>query len=620
MYQIIFEPHEVYEFAAEELARYYAKITGEFLPRYTQKQTDAIPIYLGSPGYMESQGYDVPLSQLRYDGYVLTVTPTAIFITGKEKRSILYGVYRLLETAGCKWMFPGPEGEQIPHIPNLKFAPCEIIDNPDFEVRASCDDTHRDEIVDSYWEETLEKFDWACKNRLNSYYGGVSISGDVFAKPLYMREITKRDFMLEAGGHAMIHYVDKSLFDQNPELFRMKDGVRRADGNFCSMNPQAVQMVVDGIGNLLEKVPSVKRFHIWFDDTFEGSWCDCEKCKDLTPAMQCFNVVRAVANAFPQLAVDFLLYHDSEDTSSITETLPPNVSAEYAPRERCYAHSIADTTCHRNKEYYQRLLNAHKIFPSIYPFEYYGDMILFNKMGVNLQHTIAKDFSDYKNLGVNAIKILMFNRYSWFAYKLNMVTFARCAWNLSADVMKIREELCRTYYGNCAEDMMKFYRLQEEFTNAMFEFCGYTQVFDIRNITPLNQEFGEKHLQDMKRAKQTLAQMEQVLENAVTKAESIPIKGFLNQERICLQFTAKEAEITRRFMEARHALAFGELSKDEFNTILKELMANRTALGAEGESYPNALVGINGKCTFPHHLCGDLNNFYGHLKNTPTAK
>ncbi len=620
MYQIIFEPHEVYEFAAEELARYYAKISGEYLPRYAQKQGDAIPVYLGSPPFITQNGCAVPVEQLRYDGYFLKVTENAVYITGKEKRSTLYGVYRLLENAGCRWMFPGPDGEVVPQILNLQFDDCEIIDNPDFEVRACCDDTHSEEIVDSFVEETMEKFDWACKNRLNSYYGGVSIHGNVFLDAWFMREITKRDFMLEAGGHATIHYVDKKLFDTKPELFRMKNGVRTPDGNFCSMNPEAVQMVVDGIGNLLKKVPSVKRIHMWFADTYEGSWCECEKCKNLTAAQQCFNVVRAVAKAYPDLWVDFLLYHDSEDTSAITEKLPSNVCAEYAPRERCYAHSLADKTCPRNGEYYARLQNAHKIFNSLYPFEYYGDMILYNKMGVNLQQTIYQDLLDYKALGTNAIKILMFNRYSWFAYKLNMVTFARSTWRLKADIMEIRKELCESYYGNCAQDMMQFYALQEQFTNFMFEFCGYTQVFDIRNITPLNKEFGAKHLADLQTAMEILREMEQVLQTAVNKANSIGVKRLLNSELACLEFTKKEGEITRQFMEARHNIAFEGLAKEEFNQIMEELIARRKDLGAQGKSVPNTLVGINGKYTFPHHLCDDLNGFYEHLKNTPDAK
>ena len=621
MYRIIYENHEVFEFAAEELSRYYAKISGDYICRYlNSNEGDGIPIFLGSPDFLSQNNCIVPLDDLKYDGYFLKVNSNGIFISGKEKRSVLYGVYHLLENAGCKWMFPGEEGEIIPKIPNLKFNECEIIDNPDFEVRSSCDDTHAQEIVDSYVVETMEKFDWACKNRLNSYFGGVSIHGEIFLDDWFMREITKRDFMLEVGGHGTVNYVDKKLFNEKPELFRMKDGVRRADGNFCSSNKEALQMVVDGVGNLIKKIPSIKRYHIWFADTYEGSWCECEKCKNLTAAEQCFQLVKAVAKAYPDLMIDFLLYHDSEDVSSIAEKLPPNVCAEYAPRERCYAHSIADDSCGRNREYYARLCDAKEKFSSIYPFEYYGDMILFNKMATNMQKVIYKDFHDYKNLGVNAMKILMFNRYSWFAYKLNMITFARCCWNIDSDIMAIREEFCKAYFGNHADDMMKFYDLQEQFTNYMFEFCVYSEVFDIRNITPLNKEFGEKHLSDLNNGLAILDNMENILQNVVNKAENINVKRLANGEFICLDVTKCEAQITCEFMKARHNIAFENLSKDAFNEIMENLISKRKELENKGRSFPTLLTGINGKCTFPDHLCKDLSDFYDLLKNTPDAK
>ena len=142
MYQIIYEPCCVYEFAAEELTRYYTAMTGEILLRYLEKTTDASPIYLGSPQWIENMtGLSAPVERLRYDGYWICVSKNQIIISGKEPRSVLYGVYRLLEDAGCQWMFPGAQGEIIPQHPALPFAEGEIIDNPDFEIRASTDDT-----------------------------------------------------------------------------------------------------------------------------------------------------------------------------------------------------------------------------------------------------------------------------------------------------------------------------------------------------------------------------------------------------------------------------------------------------------------------------------------------
>lgn len=623
MYQIVYEPHCVYEFAAEELSNYYAAITGDVLLRYTTKQTQGTPIYLGSPGWIKAvSGVCPPVEQLRYDGYWLLSCEKHILISGKEPRSILYGVYRLLEDAGCKWMFPGSHGQIIPQIPSLTFAPNEIIDNPDFEIRTSTDDTRMEQLPDSYVVETMEKFDWAIKNRLNTYFlSGVGpFHGDTFLQPLILREIAKRGLQLEVGGHSTWQYVRRELFETNPELFREVDGQRRPDGNFCSSNPEAVEMVVEGIGQLVKKLPSVSCVHLWFEDVFDGAWCECPKCRHLSSAQQMMNVIKAVANRYPELHVDFILYHDSGDISTLTEKLPPNISAYYAPRERCYTHRISDPNCRRNQEYYKQLTDAADKFAAIYPFEYYTDMILFNKMGTNLQKTLCEDMQDYKALGVNAITLLMFNRYSWFAYKLNMATFARAAWRLNTDYMALRQEFCHTYFKGSQDAMMAYYDLQEQATELLLEFCGYDDVHDIRNIIPLNPEFSRKHLDDLTRAQELYRQMDRLLLQALTKEKDVSVRYLLNCEKIILSITRRTASVTYRLMDARHRQAFESMPQPEYDAVMDELIAENEALAELGRQLPDSLVGINGKTIFPDHLCGDLNLFYRSMKSKEEAK
>ena len=62
VYQIVYEENEVYEFAAEELANYYAKMTGDILLRRHAPIEGSIPIFLGSPQFAERMtGAPVPL-------------------------------------------------------------------------------------------------------------------------------------------------------------------------------------------------------------------------------------------------------------------------------------------------------------------------------------------------------------------------------------------------------------------------------------------------------------------------------------------------------------------------------------------------------------------------------
>ncbi len=617
MYTIIYEQNEVCEFAAEELASYYARINGDILRRHTAPTESGIPIILGSPAFVaEMTGEHVKADALRYDGYILSVNEKRIIATGNYPRSTLYAVYRLLEGAGCRWMFPGPMGEILPET--LTFAPCEIVDNPDYAIRATADDTSMGEIPDSYTREIIEKFDWAAKNRINTYFwSAVNIhNGDAFLRPLILRELNKRGTVIEIGGHNTPHYVDRALFDTKPTLFREVNGERRPDGNFCSSNPEAVQMVIDGVGRMIEKMPGLGCFHLWFEDVFEGSWCTCEKCRHLTPTQQMMSVISAVAKAYPQLSVDFIMYHDSGDISSLTEELPKNISAYFAPRERCYAHCISDNTCRRNREfYYNQLQLAAEKFSAVYPFEYYADMILFNKMAANMGRTIAEDMRAYHAIGTRAMTLLMFAGYSTFAYKLPMATYAACTWHIDTDHMQLRKTFCDAYFDEAAEDMMTYYALEEKFTDKMLEFCGYDRVNDIRNIEPVNREFGEKHLADLVRAEEILTEMSTILDTAKSKAKTARARYLISSEKEALHVTAVTASVTHRFMKARHELAFCGLAKAEFNAVMDAIIADNDALAAYALTLPTSLIGINGKTKFRDHLCGDINGFYRALRD-----
>ena len=214
----------------------------------------------------------------------------------------------------------------------------------------------------------------------------------------------------------------------------------------------------------------------------------------------------------------------------------------------------------------------------------------------------------------------MFNRYSWFAYKLGMVTFARHTWSMDCDYMAVRKELCDTYYKDASDAMMTYYDLQEQFTDLMLQYCGYDDVHDIRNIIPLNPEFGAKHLQDLIRAEEILVQMDEVLKIAAEATEDMGVRYLLASERQITYITQKTASITLRLMRARHDQAFNHLPDADFDKVMDELIADHEALAEYGYSLPTALVGINGKTTFEDHLCGDLNTFYRSLKSQGVAK
>lgn len=613
---IVYEENEVCQFAAEELQKYILRLTGVLPLRGTAAQKGACNVYLGRTFWMEETvGLPENCAQLRWDGYAIDSGAQTVRITSLEARGVLYGVYRLLESVGCRWPLPG--AEQVPALNQLRFPEMRVLDNPAYEVRAVTDDTVW-EPVDTYVEEMISKLDWGCKNRLNTYYiGGFPDARCELArtwghlKPFLWPALVKRGYRLECGGHDTPKFVDRRLFSQKPELFRMKAGVRRPDGNLCSSNPEAVEMIIDQVRELMTAMPELDMLHLFFDDVDGGSWCDCPLCRDKTPSQQMLAVLGPVADMlkkeFPGTELDFVLYHDTLDLSGVPQLPYDNIYGYYAPRERCYTHSIAAPDCPHNRTYYRELTEAGKTFCGMYIFEYYADMILWNKMGIDIPHLIVQDMRDYHAAGIRRMLMLMFGAYSWFAYPLNMFVYARAVWDPQADADALCAEYCRTLYGGSAAAMQDGYAKREEAAQQLLQFCEYEFRRDIRDIPPLQKDFTRRHIDGIRKAVGLLEQCEDQVSSLLRSEDDVQVRTRLSSEKALLEITRLQAACTHIVMDARYRHQFNGLGRDGLNRALDEAIGIMQHIKGLGESLPIFLIGVNGKGRdkFPGHLCDD---------------
>ena len=129
------KPAPLEAYAAEELKSYLAKITGVELPilHDNEKAPESCPIIsIGHTSLLRQQQLKLPEG----DGFILKTVDSKLFIAGSKKGAgTLYGVYRLLETLGCRWFAPGPLGESVPKITNLALDNYDIAESPAFEYR-----------------------------------------------------------------------------------------------------------------------------------------------------------------------------------------------------------------------------------------------------------------------------------------------------------------------------------------------------------------------------------------------------------------------------------------------------------------------------------------------------
>lgn len=606
-------------FAATELAAYMERITGRKLPLTTDDSPQPQGGYIRIGMNTDSQAVNREREQLAYDGFIVTSVGNAAYITSKLARGLLFGVYALLEHWGCRWLYPGPAGERLPslelelELESVGSEQVHIVQSPHFELRSITDGAPKT-AANGWAEEMMELVDWSCKNKLNS----ISIHNDPCGRYDGIKQVSQaiklRGMRYEFGGHGIHHQIDRSLYEQNPEPFRMKEGERRKDGNFCVSNAEALGTIVNSARNVLASQPDVDILHLAFDDSYGGSWCECASCAPLSAFQQQLHVINTLAGEvgadYPHLSIDMALYHDTLEFGQQDGIPAAQVLSYFAPRERCYYHSIADESCARNRYYYQKLKETERLFgDNNMVLEYYGDLILYRKMKLHFPQVLAADLKQYYEAGVRKISTLMFGRYSWWSYNYNLYLFARATWDIQYSQENGLADYCQDEYGPYAKQVVDYYNRLEEAAALMLPFCEYNEVYDLRNIPVQSPEFYHQHIGKIQDAigiyEQCAAMIAPLLEQSSGLAKELEI----------LQITLCEA---RAVYEQMAGLYEFELSGQTGTEALAARMDRAIGHIRETEVLVAATAeetkGIAGKDIFVNELCHSLIQYIESLK------
>ncbi len=618
---IVSENRPVALFAAEELQKYIELATGGRVPILDAPQAGRPSLFIGSLDWCNRRAKteSVIADQLKDDGYCILGVQGDWVLTSREDRGILYAIYALLEQIGCRWFFPGPRGEVIPSLEEVAIErDIHLIRNPDFGIRSFMDATS--DKHSKLWDvEMVELIDWCSKNKMNSVTVHHEPHKLLEGLDAIKLEIKKRGLIYEFGGHGTQYFVDRDLFESKPHLFREKDGVRRKDGNFCGSNDEAIALVLQGVENLIANNDGIDILHLWFDDVYGGSWCECPSCRSMSAPDQIMNVINKIYEHIsvkhPEIKGDMVLYHDTIDAKEMTIAPHPQVFGYWAPRERCYAHSIGDISCELNRHYFSKVRNAVEVFgDQVYVVEYYTDMILYSKMKVHFPDIIVRDLAEYKQSGVHKITTLGFLRYSWWAYEINLFVFANSAWNVNYDYRAGLQEFCKLVYPASSDTMLEYYDSLEQASAGILSFCEYKDIHDIRNIPPQAPEFQKRHIEQIQTSGNILERCNSLLEKALGQSAGKERTRIENEINI-LQITRKEVEATYYQMLARFSSAFEDSAdKTAFLSNLDKAMELRREIRSDIEAVSDELKGCSGHGLFVDHLCSELIDFTDSLK------
>jgi hypothetical protein len=388
------------------------RLAGELADSETALAAAELEAALGPAG---EGGIEIGLSHANGDGdgFRRRVRPERIELHGDSPRGLLFGVYRTLEELGLRWEWPGQEpgraaaarlDETVDDAPALP-GRCLVLGE-----RALLED------VESW-------IVWAARNRLNTLFVHVSTQREPTgsAPEAGWRErrrralelARERGMAIEHGGHLL------------PELLQAQELRALAAGE--APGEDAGEILTEHV----RAHPEADVLHIWGADLPAGP-SSGDDASEAT--LRTANSVAAVAERErPGVQVAYLAYHDTED---VPRGVSPrsNVCLLFAPRERCYEHSLADPSCRTNRRYRDLLRAQIEHFgaagaapPRV--FEYWFDAILFAGAVPDLTDTMAEDLRYYADAGVHTVQLLMTGHGGPPSPHPNPPAFARLAWD-----------------------------------------------------------------------------------------------------------------------------------------------------------------------------------------------
>jgi hypothetical protein len=398
-----------------------------------------------------------PAGVLKADGYAIVPEAGEYRIASKCVRGIVHGVYGLLESLGCRWYFPGAEGE---HLPARPAGPPEkaIVRNPDTLYRS----------VVAFWDRTgpgrseriRENLDFAARAGYNRFY---------LHWPTRLQSAAKlareQGHGLEVGIklHTARELLPTRLFRSHPEWFRMENGKRTRKYNLCVSNAQALAEVSRNAQALAESVEIDNPELAYWQDDVPSAWCQCPKCAGLSPSEQNLRLMTAILRGVrvhnPRGSLSYLAYYAT--VAPPESKIPKGLFLEFAPHACCYLHDIDDPSCPKNSVLVQHLKRNLERFDlaTSRVFEYWLDMALFSSYRKPVRRLplmaerIARDVNFYRGQGLVEVETVQWMLPAEAAdspvvANPDFALLPRLLWNPQEDVAGFVRGFARDYYGS----------------------------------------------------------------------------------------------------------------------------------------------------------------------------
>ena len=372
----------VVDFAAEELKKYLRMMMprcGEIGIEYKSDAECGFRLGVMSDfGLDTSDAEDIALDDIVY----IDTDKNGGIISGSNARSVLLAVYKYLTFNGCRWLFPGIDGEFIPirDIEDVKYRKLA-----DLRYRGQCNEGAEFqqcmiETIDfspkigfnSYmleFDNPACYYDWYYShecNEVNREPEPVSDDTVLQWKRACEAEIAKRGLLFHDMGHGWTVFpfgmkqwgeAGKSeekdiLPEEMRQYMALVDGRRGLiknmphNTNICMSNPDARRRVVNAARDYAMLGRNVDYLHVALADG-RNKHCECEECRKKTPSDWFVIMLNEIDEEFKRCSIDTkIVFCCYEDTAwpAMRERLndPSRFLMNVCPIWRDYSKPVSD--------------------------------------------------------------------------------------------------------------------------------------------------------------------------------------------------------------------------------------------------------------------------------------
>ena len=370
----------VLDFAAEELKKYLRMLMphcGEIDIAYDPAAKDGFRLGLLEDFQLPNEAEDPVLDDVVH----IDTDENGGILAGSNPRSVLFAVYRYLRLNGCRWLYPGVDGD---YVPVRDITPQKYHHMADHRFRGHCNEGAEYqncmmETIDFYAKQECNVYMIEFDNPYyyyNSYYAHSLNEDNRPPEPVTLEqvlqwkrqceaEIAKRGLQFHDMGHGWTAepfglasgegWTKKEgvqLTEKQQQALAMTKGARQLHGgvalntNLCMSTPWVRTQMARYITDYAKKASNVTYLHVWLADGSRNH-CECEECQKLNPADYYLMIMNELDEMLTEEGLDtrivFICYVDTL-FAPLQEKIKhlKRFSLLYAPIHRSYCSSVVE--------------------------------------------------------------------------------------------------------------------------------------------------------------------------------------------------------------------------------------------------------------------------------------